>query len=524
MMGSSAANTGGAACARLPGRGSVAGLLLAHIAVWTIYGTFALHGGVHDDMVEAWAWGKEFQLGYYKHPPLFAWVAGLWFRVLPREDWAFQLLAAVNGTLGLAAVLALAQHLAGLSARTGALLLALLTPLYGALALKFNANSILMPLWPLATLYLARSLERGRPSDAALLGLLAGLGVLGKYYTVLLLVAFLAATLLHPDRGRWWRSPSPWIAAATGALVLVPHVVWLFANDFPTFRYAGTKFAVSRDKLPQWTLVTALAPVYFFLAAAMIVWALVGVSLGEQARRVRELARRPERRWLMAVALGPFLLTLAFGLLGGAKISVSYTFPIFFLVPVLAAMALPEIATAWAQRRLAIAAGLLLVGVAVASPAIGMVRARLEVRGAVEPRREAALALEQLWIERYGRPPALVAGSMAYAGSMPFYAPSSPSHFIHFNYSYAPWVDPARLRREGLLVVCEAEDDRCLDLYRRLPAVEHLAATRLSIVRTASGRPGPPAELIVYTIAPEATPPARATPPTTPPMQPAPSR
>src|SRR5258706_8166502 len=62
-------------------------VLSLHVIVWTYFGT-ATHGVIHHDMAEAWAWGQEFELGYSKHPPLFAWVTALWFKLLPRENWA----------------------------------------------------------------------------------------------------------------------------------------------------------------------------------------------------------------------------------------------------------------------------------------------------------------------------------------------------------------------------------------------------------------------------------------------------
>jgi hypothetical protein len=50
-------------------------------------------GAVWDDMLEAWSWGQHFQLGYYKHPPFYAWVAGVWLRIFPRKDFSFYLLS-----------------------------------------------------------------------------------------------------------------------------------------------------------------------------------------------------------------------------------------------------------------------------------------------------------------------------------------------------------------------------------------------------------------------------------------------
>jgi len=80
-------------------------LIVAHVIVMTLFATIArLPETVWDDMLEAWAWGRQFQLGYYKHPPLYAWIAGLWFKVLPRTDASFYLLSAINIGAGLVGV------------------------------------------------------------------------------------------------------------------------------------------------------------------------------------------------------------------------------------------------------------------------------------------------------------------------------------------------------------------------------------------------------------------------------------
>src|SRR6516225_6633372 len=51
-------------------------LIAAHVITMTLFATIArLPGAIWDDMLEAWAWGQQFQLGYYKHPPLYGWVA-----------------------------------------------------------------------------------------------------------------------------------------------------------------------------------------------------------------------------------------------------------------------------------------------------------------------------------------------------------------------------------------------------------------------------------------------------------------
>jgi hypothetical protein len=104
--------------------------LLLHAAVWTVFAVLTLgSGSLHHDMTEAWAWGQEFQFGYHKHPPFFAWVAGLWFQVMPRADWSFYLLAMCNAGVGLAGVWMIAGRFLDGAERWSALLLVTLTPI-----------------------------------------------------------------------------------------------------------------------------------------------------------------------------------------------------------------------------------------------------------------------------------------------------------------------------------------------------------------------------------------------------------
>ena len=79
-------------------------------------------------MAEAYVWGREFQLGYFAHPPFWAWIAGLWFEFFPRVDWAFYLLSMLNAGLGLLGSWFLIGNFASGDRRLAATALLLLTP------------------------------------------------------------------------------------------------------------------------------------------------------------------------------------------------------------------------------------------------------------------------------------------------------------------------------------------------------------------------------------------------------------
>src|SRR6516225_12472653 len=81
---------------------TVAITLVVYCAVWALYAVLSkLTQDIHFDMGEMVSWSREVTLGTPKHPPLPAWLAGIWFSVFPLQEWAFYLLSMAAATLAL---------------------------------------------------------------------------------------------------------------------------------------------------------------------------------------------------------------------------------------------------------------------------------------------------------------------------------------------------------------------------------------------------------------------------------------
>ena len=113
-----------------------------------------------------------------------------------------------------------------------------LVPFYNFHALKFNANTVLIPFWAATTWWFLRSLETRRAGWAVLAGSGAAAAMLGKYWSIFLLAGLGVAALADPRRGAYFRSPAPWLTIAVGAVLIAPHLVWVATHDFEPFRYA----------------------------------------------------------------------------------------------------------------------------------------------------------------------------------------------------------------------------------------------------------------------------------------------
>jgi 4-amino-4-deoxy-L-arabinose transferase-like glycosyltransferase len=446
-----------------PPRASLLVTLGLYVFVLVAFGTMTnAWGPLHHDMTEAWAWGKEYQLGYAKHPPLTAWLVGVWFTLMPRDNWSFYLLAGLNIAAGLAGVWMLAGVFLGAPGRLASMFLLMLTPSFSLWALKFNVNAPLISTWPWTTYFFLRSLETRRIGPSICAGVLGGLALLTKYYSLVLFGTLLLAAALHADRRRYFASVAPYLSIVVGLVVIAPHVWWTAASDFPTIDYAisKTQFDVADAR------ITALGSVAGAVAALGVSAAACFFAFGWRfgALVLRALAASLERRnaWMTTLAFGPLILTIAAYFIANARITIGFLLPAFFALPVMfLRLSRADVGAAVLRRLGGCVAGIWLTLFA-ASPAIAYYVFVSDDQMLLEPRRELAIEATRIWNEKFGRPLLYVWGEERLATAVTFYSPDNPSYFIPDRPEHTPWVSPAQAKKGGLLVICRATANWCL--------------------------------------------------------------
>jgi 4-amino-4-deoxy-L-arabinose transferase-like glycosyltransferase len=493
----------------LPGRDVQPSLLVsvalfaAFVTVWTLYAVIsAAPAAIHNDMAEAYVWGREFQLGYFQHPPFWAWVAGLWFEVFPRADWAFALLAMLNAGLGLWGSWMLIGGFADGYRRLAATVLLLLTPFYTFLAFKYNANSIFLSLWPWTMHFFVRSIDKRRLPDAILFGLFMGLALLSKYYALILGATCFVAALVQPARRAYFASAAPYVSFAIAALLFAPHVWWLLRSDAPPVQYFMTKTGLGTT--------TALAACAELLAGVVafhsLVIALIALIKGAPPKpwavALKAHWSQPRFRVLTTLAVLPLVLTVAAGLLLSLRPSTNMVIGIFSLMPLL----LVEIAGGEGDERLYRVGRVLVVvitlAVLVLSPAIAMIKMWLgDDNNYYEPRKELTSEVTRIWRATTASPLEYVVGSQRYENAIAFYSPDRPHVFIHFDVHQAPWVTAEDLDRAGLLVVCANTDKRCRRAAANLPAPA-ASRTELTLAHSFWGYTAEPKQFTVIVMPP----------------------
>ncbi len=473
-------------------------LVLAYALVWSLFATISSGRGLHGDSLEAYAWGREFVFGYYKHPPFWSWVAGAWFTIMPKTNWSFWFLSELNGALGLAGAWALIGRFTGRRMQMLGILLLMLTPFYQFNAQRFNANTILLSIWPWTLYFFVRSLETRALFHACVCGLLAGLAVLSKYFGVILIATCFLASLTHHDAKAYYRSATPYVSALVAFLVFTPHLAWLFRDGFQPFIYLAARIDFADRAISNRYFEFVLANAAFFILPA-------AVLLAARWRGGREtidppVAQRHGRSFLNVLTFTPFVLTLVSATIGHAALGVPFAVPIFALIPLSLMLAIaPAVSLAKLYARVGVAT--LAAACLIAAPFLPGLYLRMDEKHYSEPRDEIADEAMAIWAEKTHAPLRFVGGVRDYAMAVTFRSRDNVSEFNNFNFRWSPWVTPWALADKGLLIICQSGEAVCNDNAATYMRDDTLRIERV-IQRSAGGVEGRPWAFSIYVIPP----------------------
>ena len=441
------------------------GFLALHFAVWTALPTL-LYANLPLDLIEALTYGREWQLGYDKLPPLPWWLVEIMHRTVG-ADIAYYALAQAAVIIAFVFVFATARPLVG---AVGALVAVLVIDgfhYFQYTAVKFNHDVIQLPFWAAAGYAFHLCLKRGRPGHWALLGFAFGGALWAKYFVVVLAAPYALFMLFDRQARRAFATPGPWLALAVALLVTAPHVLWLFQTDFLPFGYASHRAAAVRGWFDHilHPAIFAGSQIFFALPALFIAAALVWPRpkpLPDAASA--GFADAFDRRIVTLLAFGPGLTMIALTAVSGRGAVSMWGYPLWlyaglWIVLVARSMIdterLTRIVTAWAAV-FAIFAAIFLVNYSVL-PYLDH-----RYRAVFFPGDKLGETLTQRFHAATGAPLRYVIGSMWDGGNLAHYSPDQPQVLIDGLPQRAPWIDLDDLRSKGAVVVWTQGDTATL--------------------------------------------------------------
>ena len=298
--------------------------IISHLAIWTLVPTFS-NINLPLDTIEALAWGSNLDWGFDKHPPLSAFAVELFFFIFGSNDWAYYFLSQLFVVVAFIYVWKFSNEI--LHNKELALISILVLEgiyFYNFTTPEFNVNVSQLPFWAMAVYFFWKSLETNNKLFWLLFGICSALGFLSKYLFLYILFSLFLYLLFNFKKYKKHIS-NYFFSVIVSLLILSPHFLWLYENNFSTITY-GFK----RSSLGDAKLVDHLINPIIFLFNQLIILIPFFIMIFVLLKRFKLFKFKNQKNiFLFAVTFLPIILIFLTSLFTGAKIRTMWMTPFY---------------------------------------------------------------------------------------------------------------------------------------------------------------------------------------------------
>jgi 4-amino-4-deoxy-L-arabinose transferase-like glycosyltransferase len=457
--------------------------IAAHILIWTLVPTVMRHV-LPADTAEGIAWGRLWLWGYEKHPFLAPWLTNI-SAILAggKLGWPQYLLA--QGVVGVAfwATWRLAVRLLPSVQALIAVVLLEGVYYYNVASPQFNPNILMLATWALAllTFYIAAS-ER-KPSQWIMAGFCAGLAMMAKYESILLLLAMLLFTLVIPEVRQEYRKKGLYLGALVLLLVCLPNLIWLQLNHWQPVVYTEMRLDTDHFHGLATFLNYTWHPFYFFLeqVGAIVPVIILFLPFFFCTRNTRTSIGRFNALFLWIVGLGGLWAALIYSAVTGAWLHSLWAFPFFSVVGILLVAWWRPIISRQSLKQFLI----LLVTLVVLTAGIRGAWLRFEpyikhkMITSIFPGDKLAKDVTRIWRAHYHTPLQYVAGHHSFVEYISAYSSDKPTPYFDWSMADSPWINEAKLKQVGAVFVWRGSSSNGMsvlpaDIKKRFPRTKVL--------------------------------------------------
>lgn len=438
-----------------PGYGMLVGLsALGLFLAWSLLPPLTMPN-ITLDAAEGLIWGRTFELGYAKHPPLQAWLLEGSRIVFGTGSFAHVWLSAACLVLAHIAVWRAARRF--LDPMTAFWASAALQTIYfhNYAIPEFNPNVLQLPVFAFAGLFAIDALKQGRARDWLALGLVIGIGMYAKYSVALIAIAIAAFFIIDREGRKRLASPWPYAGAALAMLITAPHLVWMMESGGQTLGYVAARAQIAPGAIERAENVGELAAnLLIGLPLALVL--LLGRSRTRPAPDA--VQRDGGRRLVYWLALGPLALTLLAVVLAGFRIKAAWLAPLWVWAPLAGFMLFNIRATGHSWR--AGSAVIIAMAVLGLGAYVGNNLVRPYVSGKAMrvqfPGETLAKEVDSIWAANTNEPMRVVIGPTLKAGSVAHYSHFEPLVRVEDSDQANPWAPEALVDQAGAVILWDA--------------------------------------------------------------------
>jgi len=306
--------------------------LIVHLFIWTAIPSLT-NDNLPLDTMEALAWGSNLDWGFNKHPPMSAFVVEIFYIIFGSQDWVYYFLSQIFVVFSFFIVFKLGKEI--FKSEILAIISVLLLEgiyFYNFTTPEFNVNVCQLPFWALTVYYAWKIFDKKKISfkDCVLLGVFAAAGFLSKYLFIYLLISidvlFFYLIFIKKERKFDFKYI---ISLEVFIVLLVPHLLWLFNNDFITITYGLARTGLENSniidhfKFPVIFLFKQIGIIIPFIILGFILIKKFKLNLNLKDNKLL---------FLLAINLIPIFLMFLTSFILGSKIRTMWMTPFYLFI------------------------------------------------------------------------------------------------------------------------------------------------------------------------------------------------
>ncbi len=308
---------------------------LSHLIIWTLVPSLT-NNNLPLDTIEALAWGSNLDWGFNKHPPMSAFFSEVFFKIFGPQDWSYYLLSQIFVVISFYYVFKFSSEiLRDTKLSLISVLLLVSIYFYNFTTPEFNVNVCQLPFWSLVVYYSWKIYNSKKISflDCVLVGLFGALGFLSKYLFVYLLISIdlLFIYLIFYKKSKKFDFKYL-ITLEVFIVLLIPHLVWLYNNDFISILYGlkrtGLENSITLNHINQ-PLIFLIKQIGILIPLFFLTWLLIKKIKFKFNFKDKNLI------FLIAINILPILLMLLTSIITGSKIRTMWMTPFYLFFGVL---------------------------------------------------------------------------------------------------------------------------------------------------------------------------------------------
>ena len=309
--------------------------VLSHLIIWTLIPSLT-NKNLPLDTIEALAWGSNLDWGFDKHPPMSAFFSEVFFNIFGAQDWAYYLLSQIFLVTAFYYVFKLAcEILENLKLALISVLLLVSIYFYNFTSPEFNVNVCQLPFWSLVVYYSWKiyNSKKIEFKDCFLIGLFGAIGFLSKYLFLYLLTSICLLFVYSIFINKTKKFDFKYLIIFEVFLVLlVPHLIWLFNNEFITITYGLKRTGLEENIILnhiQNPIIFLLKQIGLLSPFFFLIWLLIKKIKFKINLRDKKLL------FLVFINIMPIVLMFLTSLISGSKIRTMWMTPFYLFFGIL---------------------------------------------------------------------------------------------------------------------------------------------------------------------------------------------